>query len=881
MHSIKSTNPEIIAASPSVDRAASIAAWIFLGCFIVLLFGSYPVALLPPGLGGASYYLRLPSQVILCLTALPILVIYRVHWRRETAVCLGIFGAFLLFHALDSLPGVASSLSGWTGKMGIRLPTQASSPEDLQFFGAYLLVPVAVAVLMAQKKWSEQTVLLGISRVATALWLLNVVYGFLDQKSHEEVIGITGNRNWMAITLLALAPWAVWTLHRALRRFFGAWLVAVLVVAIPTLYLMYFCFSRAAWLAVVTYAVWFLFTKIPCIKRRLLYGLLLLVLLGAGGFLGRRVLYRVHLADVRIPTYLTTIRLICHWPLAGVGPGNFTRNVTPMLPGSGYHHRLVAAEVMHHPHNEILFIAACLGILPALAWAFLMARLVFRLPLPDPLSRLAHASMFVILFHSMLDKPFVQPPSDLIALFCIGLALRREWIEAPTLVLPRRLLPVFGVGVLFCVLAAGYFLRREFRYGLAFRHAVIAVAEQDYPRAVHEYARMSELEPRRIRGAYSAGAYAIERMMNPDLAMSYLARAYQLDPNYASINKLVGETLGTKGYPARALYFYRRHARLFPASTSAWQELYTALYLSRKYDELPGVARYLDALYREKVDLVRPLDQSKDLARNWIVAVRNSDGTRAIAMAQALTVRLSLQFPDFSLVPASGNLKWPPTFLWGKWSLADLPYWRSLVWRHDLLAQHHLLAAKPNPSLQRLVELVLQQVKVDPTAPPADPMTVWKRGCATPLDLVCMVAWIAEETMAPVIVGPDSAPKVAIATQNGLYAVALDARSSMLPIPRKGEKKMTTANSRPQIRVFLPPQAFLLKNQILATVLHHILKKEAPDFRVIPFLELRRRLTAVSGVTEPDPEALAPYLIQSAFQQFFRELKNRGKKSTP
>ncbi len=159
---------------------------------LLLLFVSYPLALLPPGLVSLSYHVRLPALGLLALLAVPALVVAR--WRPP----------WWLTAALAVL--LASVLLGpgrWAGRWG----------ASLEWLGVALL-PLAVAVVARQSRHFR------LSRLAAVgfwLWLAQVVHGVCSLAVGWEVTGFPGNRNWMASFLFALAPFAALQIARWLK----------------------------------------------------------------------------------------------------------------------------------------------------------------------------------------------------------------------------------------------------------------------------------------------------------------------------------------------------------------------------------------------------------------------------------------------------------------------------------------------------------------------------------------------------------------------------------------------------------------------------------------------------------------------------------------
>ena len=146
----------------------------------------------------------------------------------------------------------------------------------------------------------------------TLLWLLLVTYGLINFFNGSEVIGITGNRNWMAISLVSTIPWSIhifyklsgsMTKNKKIRL-----LTSTSFVLIPSIFLQYHCRSRAAMLALLFYLLLLFLNNIPKIGKKAGAAILLFAI-GLILQLNNHVDWNVK-EDIRLPTWLSTARLI-------------------------------------------------------------------------------------------------------------------------------------------------------------------------------------------------------------------------------------------------------------------------------------------------------------------------------------------------------------------------------------------------------------------------------------------------------------------------------------------------------------------------------------------------------------------------------------------
>ncbi len=76
-------------------------SFIYLFCFIILLFGTYPLALIPPGFVSLLFQISIPSTFILTLLATPLIMssdFLPKNWLRSAIV---IYLATLIFNVVS------------------------------------------------------------------------------------------------------------------------------------------------------------------------------------------------------------------------------------------------------------------------------------------------------------------------------------------------------------------------------------------------------------------------------------------------------------------------------------------------------------------------------------------------------------------------------------------------------------------------------------------------------------------------------------------------------------------------------------------------------------------------------------------------------------
>jgi O-antigen ligase/tetratricopeptide (TPR) repeat protein len=775
-------------------RLTTFAYRVFGAAVAFFTFCTYPIALIPYRFGGGdSYYMRLPALLVLTCLSVPILLVGLQHVQRRWRLCLTVLAVAVTINLLRQP-------ADWQRTVG---------------FIGYLSVPLAMALYSRQAafRWSRTVVVLA------GLWLLLMIYGF---DARTDVVGIAGNRNWMAICLLATAPWgaiAIYALCRGLRR--RAWRLAIAAVAIsPVLLLIHRCLSRAAWVALVCYL---LFAGVSRLRPRVrLLVLALIVIIGGSAAIANheRVVQIVD-KDIRIPVWEAAAQLAADHPVVGVGPGRFVNVYAEYLTTSSYHRRAVASETIAHPHNEFLNIAANIGIPAALAWLIALLPLL-RLPRGAPAYvQIAHFSAFVIYLHAMLDKPLVQPPSSIIALCCLGLLYSRcvlaqtttaddqaepatpGQITCQTAGSARRWGPaLFAVVVVFSLwhtidmIRLGWMQRGAAHYDFA----------GDYDRAFDCYDAVTRIAPRRIDGWYGCGAIAIEKFMDPKRALPYLEKAQALDSNYAHLNRFLGQAHGTMRQLDTAVRYFARDYELHPFDPDTIQYYFMALERNGPpYTELHVLDRRLKRLYIERARW----DRSAVTAQ-WCAAAKTD-----VAAVSLVGEQLLFKAPGFFVDPLFHDYappEWPATAVYTRSGELDYAYWRDIGRLASFLAE---LPTDEHSTALRIARALAKATRLQPEAAFDLPARTLENGTGSALSRAALFAFLCQGAEIPAIIFETQTSLFAAVAEASRFIVFDMATADLPPTvtDAAGLRALLLQSQGP--RIYCAPQSFMLRN-------HHI-----------------------------------------------------------
>ncbi|MFT5129473.1 MAG: O-antigen ligase [Rhodothermales bacterium] len=645
-----------MSAQPISKFGESRVAARFAAAMLVLGMLSWPIALLPPPFAGHSFYLYLPARVLLLGIALALLARTRFSmpcWLRWSALvfAVGMLGQF--------------SLARWSS---------GAIAETL----AYAVIPLAVAVCAAASRPQR------LARWLAAVWVLEVAYAALNLHYGNEAIGSTGNRNWLAILVASLAPWAF-----IIFRQRSGILAGLLVVAIPSVWVLKHCRSRAAWLALGLYAAVMLVQRARG-KRRVamlaIFAILLVLAIPLAGSLTQ--------GDIRIPTWKAAIQMAVDAPLTGTGLGQYAITCVPYQLATDYHDSRDAADVTEHPHNEFLHLAAAAGFPVAIAWLVLLLPLL-RTPQHAPAwQRAAQCSGILLAIHGMLDKPLVQPPTDVLMLAALGLCwaplIRVRSLRAE---LPDSWRLVYLAGATAVMLLAIAESARTFaltwhkRAAIVLRHDML-----DARGAFSAYRAMLAIDGDHLGALYGASSVLVNQLQDPDTALDYLHAARAIAPDYAHLNGLTGRALGARGQHSDALPYLRRECELYPSQLRRLQELWLGQVLAGDIASLPETQDAIRALCKKRAAMWERGEAFAAL-RDWEHGLEN-DAEFAIAAAYRLCTlenRVSKSRANLRAIdPLIDGVQMSGERIDGGFDHSDVAYWRLSKVDPLKALRHHL-----------------------------------------------------------------------------------------------------------------------------------------------------------------------------------------------
>ena len=679
---------------PSSAFATRCTAWLP----ILLLFLSYPVALLVPVRSGLplTYEWSLPT------------------FLAASGFCIVASGVL----RLDVHPGMRPALRLLL-LVGVGLVLWSASVADRFDVRATVTLAGCVAIPAYFASCNRTHIPAKLPLALAALWMVHVLHGVWQMGVGFSVVGVTGNRNWMAALVLALAPWLPMAVgdflqERDLRcRRHVLWAVSGVAV-LAVLLLAWQTRCRATVVALLAFGAWWAFWRIPTRTWRAAFVGILVAVCLVGTWLGRERLEAMAARDIRLPCWRGTIAMVSQSPWLGAGPGQYRREF-PAYRTPAQMQRAVAGDITEHPHNQLLFLAATAGLPFAVLWLGLLIPLLAPPP-RDAWLKSAHFTAFILVAHALLDKQMVQPPTDLLACITIGLVwrpfvvsreyappgrsghprglklarprkLRQGWRSyavsqeeprAPRIVASAarplsRLLPA-GVAVL---ILATVGIAVDLPAGNARRTARLLERDGDYRRAVQQYTRAGTLT-HDARDYLLAGTVASQHLNQPLLSLQLLIWAYNQEPYIGHLHRYLGITAGQLGQHAVALRHFELEADLFPFDDANHQLLYNARLHSELFKGLPGLHRAIGRLRLRTVLNERGSAELRRAVAAWRDAVLANQPRKAARIAHWILEPLAVDMlepvsPVLPKAPASFRPSGAPAItqqdyeLWRQW----------------------------------------------------------------------------------------------------------------------------------------------------------------------------------------------------------------------
>ena len=310
-------------------------------------------------------------------------------------ICLGILSAAALLH--------------WI--MG-----EHYRPEYLGLSLFWGLIPVFGAVYRNDLE-RKLPVLLGF------FWIFNCIVCILTETATGEMFGITGNWNWSALLMTISFPFAI----RCLPPFCKGRKIYLALMGLVTVILLYFLQSRAIVVSIAAAGGFWLFLKFR--KFRIAMTVCGLLVLIAAAFAAFKIvpekINNFLKKELRVEYWKSAAELIRDVP-AGVGAATFENAYIHYRSDEYFKHPHCAVREPH-PHNELLYLTAVLGIGAGLAFlVWIIRALIGAVTEYDRGFMSRKRVLFLLCFiavlcNSMLDLTLHAWPTGILGLLFFGM----------------------------------------------------------------------------------------------------------------------------------------------------------------------------------------------------------------------------------------------------------------------------------------------------------------------------------------------------------------------------------------------------------------------------------------------------------------------------
>ena len=384
--------------------------------------------------------------------------------------------------------------------------------------------------------------------------------------------GIPGNYNWNAALITVTLPFLVYNIFSLRHRFLY---FSGILIALGGIFLLFYCESKAAFLALIISTViilvikywqkwpWFFWLRAGAFL--VIISILLLILF-------KGTIFNILKEDQRLFLWKGVFELIKQHLWIGCGPEFFESAYAPNIPVDYYLGKLVS--IRHpHSHNHFFQFAATMGIPALIAWGS-----VIILTLAENLRMAAgkrkrklklYLFIFILLFvHSMLDVIVLSWPLGCIFLIVLGVLIGRA-VEKSTF---KEIRPKKGIILLCCLIGLGFagllckYLYQNFVSSKHYRNARLMLDQKNYNSAFAEVEK-SLAAKQTPQNTYMAGRIALYRLKKPLLCLKFLDQLDALGiKNFDHNNQLRAKALAAAGRLPESLFYFAREQQNFPLS---------------------------------------------------------------------------------------------------------------------------------------------------------------------------------------------------------------------------------------------------------------------------------------------------------------------------
>ena len=837
----------------------------FIITIIILVAFSYPLACLPPFFFDAYYEIKIPSQSILTLIGLALISTTYFLPQREIVLLLLVYLFSLSLHVL----------------FGKNYNIEAMNVAGMA------IIPFAISCCVRASTWFTFS---SVSRIASALWFYQVLYviwtrvapGLLKTGRGTEVTGFAGNRNWMAALILYLAIWAFGWLCQQLNRRYG-WVkwkrntVSLILIAIPTLWILSLCDCRGAWVALSI--ILFLGILIPINhsrpsigKRVILYGFILVCAASTYIVANQSTLLNHAIrGDIRLPLWRSTLNVILDNKI-GVGPGEVRQHLVEYLSRSTYHERPVAASVTIHPHNELLNVCAQLGILAGICWLLLFYPIVYCLKSRNMLYRYGAYSTLAIAIPSLFDMTFVMPPTSFLGLVSLGICWSKLSRKSPawqafyksSKKTPAIQLITFSTIILVCIFMVGKSIHKT---SIA-RQGLIHYKMGNFSNSLQCWRQIIQQNPEDLHALFMAAhliSYELNSHSLAEEGRRYALQIYRQDPNYAHINGVLARLMIIQGMEDQSIIdLLLRECRLYPQAINGYDVLYRYLFLTNRIQALPIIKNHIEEVWLNQIRIRFPDEMIiADRIKNWIRDVEGNNPDAAVRSANQFLVSGTWSILDPALIGQLNNSDPIVNKLKSGFNHGDFRYWREKFILQRIGEECGTIDESNQIDIsielpERLFGYVEKNLKLIPENTKLEPISaIWKHRSGGLMSLYYFYGLLAREhgMRYRILMSDERQPMSAeIHYRDSIYHVNLEKKTFQLA-------ESGTNHALRNFFIPFPIHEYVLKNRILGLILRDYVSERYLRLSEFPSLTIARDLKAFGIQGAPNTSQFSKFLL--------------------
>lgn len=755
----------------------------------VMLFAAYPLALfIPHGYGYGVFSFFLPA--FLLATALSTCL---VLFLKKTDHSPGRVELAFVIYCLSLL--ISTLVNG------------AAQADFLKYMGVGI-IPLSVALAV---QYDKHLCLKIFQWGMALLWLLNVAHSY-HKLPHINIVGISGNQNWLSALILATLPGAILILKNLLSKFMrsekSARVLALTVVLVVSAPIIIKADSRASYVALVLLPLYLFF--ILCGRRG---KLAIMVFLAVGAFavsiLFKSQIERESRRNVRLPLWSASINMLLSNPL-GVGPENFEKRF-PEYALREQKQMLVAAETTIHPHNEFLNIAAAGGLVAACCWLLVVGTALFS-PLGNKEEWCYIIPLFILFVQGMADKPLVQMPTMLLFYLLLGVVLGCQGSIKLSLAWPQKDKRKF-YALVACVLLLcfAYFSTRVSLSSWFERQGIRAKNRRDNSAALAHFEKSSQMAPWRLFPAYKAFIITTINQPNLEKAFKFYELIQPQAPDFRQFNLLKGKFFTqlasvdkqrAQKHLQRAWQSYNRACELNVTNVLSFVDRlrFAARFMSlnelqQSYASLLDLYRYKAAAAAFEIDR-----ELRDWGKEWLANSRYSEFLATSASFMGMmkpALAQSVYYPSdmYELVP----------LFYGSYQISDM------VFALDSIKLGRWFERQ---SMALSFESIMNKVQVDESREFSWPLDTLNHKSANRLSIYTLAAMVARlKGYEPFLVTQEEGISLVLQQKDKFWL------SSGRVLQEVDLQTVTEFLRGVTVKYFDYPQAFYFKNEFLSYVL--------------------------------------------------------------